>query len=137
MAGEPEVTEPTTFTDVPADQYYATAVAWAQDEGLVNGRTPTTYEPEGNITREELVTIFYRIKDNREESKQDFEKFEDGDKVQNWAVPAFKWAIEKEIIGGTSDDGGETLYLNPQGLATRAEASKIFVVWMHLEYVAT
>ena len=75
--------------------------------------------------------MFYRI-GKPEKVEADFEKFEDGDKIQNWAIDAFKWAVKNEIIGGTSDDGGETLYLNPQGLATRAEASTLFIVWMNL-----
>ena len=130
--GSPDVEGLSKFTDVPKDSYYAKAITWAQLCGVVNGRTETTFEPEGNITREELVTIFYRVKD-REESKTGFEDFQDGDKVENWAVPSFKWAIENKIIGGTSDDGGKTLYLNPQGFATRAEACKVFAAWMALE----
>ena len=134
IAGEPEVISHSTFIDVPEDEYYSKAVAWAQDMGYVYGRTASTYVPEGNVTREELATIFYRIEEAGE-TEANFDKFEDGDKVQSWAILPVKWAVAKNIIGGTTYDGGKTLYINPQGLATRAEASKIFIVWMELHVV--
>ncbi len=134
VAGEPEVEGYSTFTDVPKDEYYAKAVAWAQKEGVVNGTSEKTFEPEENVTREQMITMFHRIEE-KEAGKGDLSKFKDADKVSAYAVEAMKWAIGKEIINGTTFEGDKNLYLDPQGLATRAQAAKVFCIWMEL-YVA-
>jgi len=54
----------TKFTDVAADKYYAKAVAWAVDNGIVNGKTDTTFAPDAKITRAEAVTMLYRLQAN-------------------------------------------------------------------------
>ena len=117
VAGEPEVEGYSTFTDVPKDEYYAKAVAWAQKEGVVNGTTETTFEPEANVTREQMVTMFHRIEE-KEAGTGDLSKFKDADKVMDYAVEAMKWAVGKGIINGTTFDSTGTLYLDPQGLTT-------------------
>ena len=131
VAGEPEVEGYSTFTDVPKDEYYAKAVAWAQKEGVVNGTTETTFEPEANVTREQMVTMFHRIEE-KEAGTGDLSKFKDADKVMDYAVEAMKWAVGKGIINGTTFDSTGTLYLDPQGLTTRAQAAKVFCIWMDL-----
>ena len=129
IAGELPVPEFSTFTDVPEDQYYAKAIAWAQDMEIINGMENNTFQPESPITREQLVTILYRVF-KISSRRNNAPRFEDSDKISNWAVDAFKWAVENEIISGGTIDGQEGLWLNPQGKATRAEACKIFCVWM-------
>ena len=54
----------TKFSDVAADKYYAKAVAWAVDNGIVNGKTDTTFAPDAKITRAEAVTMIYRLQAN-------------------------------------------------------------------------
>ena len=49
-----------TFTDVPADAYFADAVAWAVENGITNGTSPTTFAPNDNCTRAHIVTFLYR-----------------------------------------------------------------------------
>lgn len=129
IVGEPEVQELSTFTDVPEDQYYAKAIAWAQDMEIINGMGNNTFQPESNMTREQLVTILYRAFEAATKRNRT-PRFEDTDKISDWAVDAFKWAVENEIIQGGTMEGKEGLWLNPQGNATRAEASKIFLVWL-------
>ena len=134
VAGEPEVEGYSTFIDVPKDEYYAKAVAWAQKEGVVNGTSEKTFEPEENVTREQMITMFHRIEE-KEAGTGDLSKFKDANKVAEYAVEAMKWAVGKGIINGTTIEGDKNLYLDPQGLTTRAQAAKVFCIWMDL-YVA-
>lgn len=129
--GEPEVSGYSTFTDVPKDAYYAKAVAWAQRESVVNGVTPTTFKPQENVTREQMVTMFYRL-EGEEAGSGDLTKFKDYKSVNDYAVEAMKWAVGKDIISGMTFEAGGALYLDPQGLTTRAQAAKVFCVWMEL-----
>ena len=48
------------FKDVAQNEYYADAVGWAQERGVTNGMTPTTFEPDGNCTRAQIVTFISR-----------------------------------------------------------------------------
>ena len=130
-AGEPEVKGYSTFTDVLTNSYYAKAIAWAQSEGVINGVGNNCFAPEENITREDMVTMFYRL-EGEEKGTGDLTTFKDYEKVDDYAVEAMKWAVGKGIIGGTSFEGVEGLYLDPTGNTTRAQAAKVFCVWMEL-----
>ena len=57
MEGKPEATGNTSFTDVPANMYYAPAIAWASANGVVYGTSETAFSPEGKITREQMAVI--------------------------------------------------------------------------------
>ena len=129
--GEPEVSGYSAFTDVPKDVYYAKAVAWAEREGVVNGTTPSTFEPEENVTREQMITMFYRL-EGKEAGTGDLTRFKDYESVDDYAVEAMKWAVGKGIISGTTFDGDSALYLDPHGFTTRAQAAKVFCVWMEV-----
>lgn len=59
-AGSPAASASGTFTDVAADAYYAAAVQWAVSEGVTNGMTSTTFQPDGDCTRAQIVTFLYR-----------------------------------------------------------------------------
>ena len=48
------------FVDVDEDAYYADAVAWAVEEGITNGTSDTTFSPDNNCTRGQIVTFLYR-----------------------------------------------------------------------------
>ncbi len=60
LAGSPETEVNSAFTDVAADADYAQAVAWAVEQGITNGTTPTTFSPENTCTRGQIVTFLYR-----------------------------------------------------------------------------
>lgn len=60
MAGTPEVTSTASFSDIVPDSYYENAVAWAASEGIVEGYGDQTFRPLKDITRQEMVTMFYR-----------------------------------------------------------------------------
>ena len=115
-----------TFSDVNAKDgsWYIDAVAWAAANGIVGGVGNNKFDPDGNITREQMATILYRYakKKGIDTSKRgDLSGFPDGGKVESWAKDAVQWTVAEKIIGGS--DG----YLLPQGNATRAQVATILM----------
>ncbi len=60
MEQEPEITQESTFTDLEAGRYYEKAVHWAAANGIVQGRSDAIFDPNGFVTRQDLVTILFR-----------------------------------------------------------------------------
>ena len=111
------------FTDVPAGKWYSEAVAWAKENGIVNGVTETEFRPGDNITREQLATMLFRFSDRAPVSvpeRADLSTFPDGEKVSKYAKEAVAWAVQAGLIKGT--DGGR---LDPKGQATREQFAAI------------
>ena len=125
MAGETGEwgTHPTQFTDVTADAWYAEAVSWAVEAGVVKGTSETTFDPEGNITREEIATMLYRYAGNGAEADASaLDAFVDGDQVCDWAETAVAWAVESGYMQGKGAND-----LQPHATATRAEVAALSV----------
>ncbi len=117
MFNSPEATQECTFTDVPKDQWYSEAIAWAQENGIVKGMTETTFEPDLLISREELAVILWRALADEEPASPDTElNFRDADYVSDWALEAMKYAVERGWFVGNTHG-----WLNPYGDTTRAE----------------
>ena len=114
MLGEPAFTEAAAFTDLAQD-YYKNAIQWAAENKIVNGYTEEIFAPERAITREELVTILYRMK-GEPETAGSLGDFADAGAVQAYAVAPMTWAVENGIVTGYEDNT-----LKPQDNATRAE----------------
>ncbi len=114
--------KPSTFTDLKQD-WYKNGIAWAQQNGVVNGVTETTFVPDGLVLREQLVTMLWRYAGEPKVAEDYLKSFPDREKVSYYAREAFNWAISLEIIGGANG------MLNPQGNATRAEFAKILSVF--------
>ena len=123
QAGSPKVTGDNPFEDVAPGKYYTDAVIWAFQNGIVNGTTPTTFEPEEPVTREQIATILYR-REGTPEVKQDLSAFVDTDQVSSYAHAAMQWAVSKGVIKG---DGNR---LNAKGDATRAEISTMLMRYL-------
>lgn len=119
MAGSPEADQ-STFTDIPAGQWYAEAVAWASDNGIVSGRGDGTFGPDDSITREQLVLMLYRM-EGSPTAQGDLSAFSDAGQVSSYAADAMAWAVETGLISGS--DG----VLDPQGLATRTQVAVILM----------
>ena len=125
MENEPAVTGTTAFTDVAADQYYANAVAWAAQNGIVSGTTATTFAPNSAITREQMAAILYRyaqFKGYDVSAKADLSVYTDAASVGAYAVDAMAWANGAGLITGTS-----ATTLTPAGNATRAQVATILM----------
>lgn len=119
LAGEPEAPQSSPFQDVEPEKYYADAIAWASEAGVVKGISQTRFNPNGSIARQEMVTMLYRYAmsvNTRSEGKVDLTQFPDAASVAGWARDAMAWAVAEEIIIGS---GGQ---LQPIRSATRAEA---------------
>ena len=128
LAGKPEAKTAASFQDVDAQQYYAEAVAWAAENGIVAGTSDTTFSPNAKVTREQMAAILYRYAklNGVDVSKTaDLKDFPDADKVASYAKDAMAWAVESGIISGTLK-GGKT-YLDPTGSATRAQVASILM----------
>ncbi|MBQ8587405.1 MAG: 5'-nucleotidase C-terminal domain-containing protein, partial [Oscillospiraceae bacterium] len=119
--------KPSTFTDLTAD-WYKNGIAWAQQNGVVNGISEDKFDPEGLVTREQLVTMIWRYNDSPVVEKDYLKNVPDASKISDYAKEAFNWAISKKIISG-SVNYDDSITLNPQGYATRAEFAKIIAVF--------
>ena len=115
LSGSPEVTEPAPFTDLTAD-YYKDAVAWAAEKKVVLGAAGTTFEPDRNVTREQLAAMLWRKEGQPAADISRLKEFSDGDMVNTYAQEAMSWAIGAGVINGNSDGT-----LKPRSSATRAE----------------
>ena len=129
MAGEPEWNGdnigayPTQFSDVDGLAWYAKAVSWATEAGIVNGTSETTFDPEGKISREQIATMLWRYAGNGATADQAvLDAFVDGDEVSEWAADEMAWAVEHGYMNGRGNND-----LQPQGTATRAEIAALAV----------
>ncbi len=125
LENEPAITGTTAFADVAADQYYANAVAWAAQNGIVSGVDGTTFAPNNAITREQMAAILYRyaqFKGYDVSAKADLSTYADAASVGTYAADAMAWANGAELITGTSATA-----LSPAGQATRAQVAAILM----------
>lgn len=125
LAGVDETAaDASTFEDVNPNAYYAPYVAWAQKNGIVVGTSATTFEPNAEITREQMAIIMYNYAKYAGEdvSKTDpagLAAFADGASVSGWAQTEMAWAVNMQLMVGS--DGK----LSPQNHASRAEVAEI------------
>ena len=116
------------FTDVPNGKWYTDAVAWAAENGVVNGVGDGKFEPDGSVTREQMAAILYRYaqKVGIDTSKHtELSAFPDASRVSAYARAPMQWIVAEGVIGGSRENGQD--WLNPQGNATRAEVATILM----------
>lgn len=134
LAGSPSVSGKMPFTDVASGTWYYDAVLWASQNGIVAGMSETTFAPQENITREQIVAIFSRytakFSPDKTEAAAELTGFADSASVSDWALDDMKWAVAYKVINGSPSAG--KLYLNPQGNATRAEVATILMQYRAL-----
>lgn len=124
QAGSPEAAAWSPFQDVDPNQYYAAPIAWAAWNGIVNGKTATSFGPNDPITREQMAAILYRYaKDQGMDVSQrgNLAQFSDQGRISAYAREALSWANGAGLITGKG--GG---VLDPQGPAVRAQVAAIF-----------
>ena len=110
------------FTDVPAGSWYADAVSWAAENGIVTGYSATRFAPNEPVTREQVAAILYRyakLCDRDLSPAASLTAFADHASVSGYAREALSWAVGSGLIGGSNGR------LNPSGTATRAEIAAI------------
>ena len=113
--------EDTSYSDVAADAWYADAVAYVRDNGLMSGTSETAFEPDGTMTRGMLVTTLYRLAGSPSLENEDLGyPFADvpGDA---WYADGVYWARLNGVAGGYSDE-----QFGPDDPVTREQIAAIF-----------
>ena len=121
MAGSPETDAKASFSDIPANAYYAKAVAWASANGIVSGHTDGTFGANETLSRQDMVTFLYRFakfQGKDVSASSDLSKFADKDQISGYAVEAMQWAVASGMIYGVSDTE-----LAPKQAANRAQGA--------------
>ena len=130
LEGTPAVSGTTPFTDLTAN-WYKPAILWAYQNNVVAGTSPTTFDPEGPVTREQIAVIltqymFHVLKMERTWTPADLSTFPDGAQVSGWAKEAVQDAVALGLINGTKASDG-VVYLDPQGSAARQQVATILM----------
>ena len=121
----------TGFNDVDANSYYAQAIKWAADAGIVQGYADgENFGPEDQVTREQFATMLYRYAkmsgtDVSADVNAELAKYTDGAAITEFAREAIAWASEDGIMQGIGDTGA----MAPQQNVTRAQVAKMAVVY--------
>ena len=105
-----------------SDDWYADAVLWASDAGIVTGVGEGRFDPEGAVTREQLAVMLARYVLGGEVAAQSsaLDGFSDGASVSSWAAGAVDWAVSQGLLTGKPGN-----LLDPQGGVSRAEAATL------------
>ncbi len=125
MEGSPAASGRNPFADVPDSQYYANAVTWAAEKGIVDGYSDELFGPEDAITREQMAAILYRYasyKDYDNGKQASLDRFTDAQEASAYAENALRWAVANNIINGMEEHA-----LNPRGDAARAQVAAILM----------
>lgn len=113
------------FDDVTSANWYADAVAWASEKGLVTGYGNGLFGGDDAITREQLAVILYRYavyKGYNVSARADLSGYSDGTSISGYAVEAMQWANAEGLVTGITET---TLF--PAGNATRAQVATILM----------
>ncbi|MBP3412692.1 MAG: S-layer homology domain-containing protein [Oscillospiraceae bacterium] len=114
-----------TFEDVPSTAYYANAVNWAAENGIVTGVSASRFAPDQEISREQLVTMLARYAAYLGKTvpvEDQTEGYTDASLISPYALSPINWALQEGLLVGTSSDR-----LSPQSTATRAQVAQIIM----------
>jgi exopolysaccharide biosynthesis protein len=123
-AGQPAPAGPSSFTDILPEDYYANAIAWAEENGIAKGDGSGLFNPKGTLTREQAFTLAYRafgvLKITAADGTTDnLKDFKDKSNLSEYAVTPTATLVSMGIVSGASKK------LTPAGAITRAEMAKI------------
>lgn len=111
------------FTDVVAGAWYYGAAAYAYNNGLFAGMTPTTFAPNATMTRAMLVSVLWRLAgEPAPKAPNTFVDVPDG----AWYTDAVTWAAENGVVSGI---GGSRF--DPSGFVTREQTAEILYNYAH------
>ena len=114
--------------DSPASAWYADGVAWASKNGIVTGVGGGKFNPNGNVTREQIATFLFRYAEYlgyNTSKRADLSRFPDSGSVSNFAKDAMSWAVATGILNGTTTN--DITILAPKSPATRAQAASFLL----------
>ena len=124
-AGEPATNRSIPFADVDIGAYYASAVSWAKQNGIISGINENEFAPNDNITREQIATIIYRYAKYKGFDVSDGENtnilsYDDVNNISEYAISSMQYACGSGLMLGKTNST-----LNPKDNATRAEIAAI------------
>ena len=128
LVGNPAPVSTADFSDVADGAWYAVAVRWAADSGVVRGYADGRFRPNDAVTREQMATLLYRFAEYKGYDVSiggdtDILRFTDGAAVGGYAVPAMRWACGSGLMTGAQRDGG--MALAPRDTTTRAQTATL------------
>lgn len=126
-AGSPETTGTLPFTDVQPGAWYYAAVRWAYRTGLVAGTSPTTFDPNAAVTRQDLAVILYEQSGRPAATGGELAAFPDVGHVAGYAYAALTWAVAQGLVSGVGTASGAQLA--PRGYASRAQVATILTAY--------
>lgn len=133
IMGSPTPSKAASFTDLPMDWYQA-PIAWAEENAITNGTSPTTFDPNGKVTREQMMTILYRLAGSPTgmeimwTSAYD-SMLQDSASISSWAKNAVYWSIFHDILcGEQSVELGNIVA--PREAATRSQIAVSIVRYL-------
>ena len=127
MEGEPAHTDRNPFTDV-GREWYTDGVLWAAEHDIVAGIGDGRFDPDGDVTREQIAAILCRYtlwKGRSADARADLRVFPDARDVSRWAYDSLAWANAEDLISGCMI--GSISYLKPLDNATRAQVAAILM----------
>ena len=134
--GSPKPAKAASFTDL-TQTWYRDPIAWAEENQVVNGVGNGRFDPGGPVTREQLVTILFRLSGGQSGMESMFTSAYDGaytdaGQISAYAKPAVYWSIYHEILcGQQSLTVPETLA--PRAAATRAQIAVMIVRYLDMD----
>ncbi len=122
LDGNPDTQVRTRFTDVPVNCFYSGHVAWADDNGIVNGISESLFAPTAPLSRYQMVLFLYRYaaylgEDTSVEDLSVLAAYPDALELQGETMRAFAWAVEHGIVNGINGK------LEPLGESNRAQVA--------------
>lgn len=128
LAGQPEASETSKFTDLTQD-WYKKAVNWAASNGILNGTGDTTFSPDDTITREQIAAIFYRYAKAKgldvSNISSGLDSYNDYSEISDYAITAVEWCFDENIMFIHSENGYEYA-IYPKVAPTRADTATMF-----------
>ena len=132
IEGKPSVTPNSQFVDVLPDQWYTDAVAWAANNHLTAGINETEFGTNLPITREQMMTLFYKYGLTKENYRRNMYSdrlgwYKDADQISPWAVEAVTWSISNNVVTGIMSEYGHERIgsIDPKGPATREQCAQM------------
>ncbi|MGN0711818.1 MAG: S-layer homology domain-containing protein [Anaerovoracaceae bacterium] len=122
---------PAGFTDVPENEWYYNYVNWGYENGIVSGMGDGIFEPNANITREQMCIMLCKFAASQElqlPQNSEAKTFTDQNAISPWASDYVNTIVRAGIINGQPEGD-----FQPQGLATRAQAAKVVYVYLDIK----
>ena len=125
LAGSPANAEDAVnpFEDVADDAAYKDAVIWAKDKGIVAGKSETSFDPTGDVKRQEIAKILFVYAGAKNVEEDNLAAFADVEDIAAWAKDFVNWAVASKLISGNA--AGDAVNMDPNGTATRQQVAVI------------